>query len=105
MRIVKDAAVWQDMAGETSVHQKINSFLTCAFIMRKDMPDDECVSYAQPLIDMWNQDSSQFYARAAAYLGRYFCIQNPRLRHRCPFLSAIPGIVEDLTELMARELQ
>ena len=104
-KIVEDAAVWQDMAGITPLHQKINSFLTCTFIIRRGIPDDECVSYAQPLIDLWNKDSSLFVDKAAACLDHYFCTQDPAHRHQCPHLPILPGAVEDLAEMLARELQ
>lgn len=49
-KLVKDASKWKDMAGDTNLEKKINSFLTWNFITRKDVPADECLNEAKFLI-------------------------------------------------------
>jgi len=104
-RIVKDAAVWEDMEGCTRVHKQINSLLTIAFISRCGIPSDECVSYAQPLIDMWNKNSETFVGNATPYLDKWFCAQEPCPRELCPSLPHLPRIAQDLADLLSAEIQ
>lgn len=50
MKLVPNASVWQDMAGDTDLEKKINSYLTINFITYKDIPADECLESARYII-------------------------------------------------------
>lgn len=52
VKLVKDAEVWQDMAGDSALEKRINSYLTCQFILCKDVPADECLSEAKEIIKL-----------------------------------------------------
>ena len=50
--IVKRAENWVQMAGETDLEKKVNSYLTCQFILSYNVPADECLTEARELITM-----------------------------------------------------
>ena len=41
-----DPTKWENMEGETDTIKKLNSYLTCHFIIESDLPADECLSEA-----------------------------------------------------------
>ena len=43
---------WENMDGDSEIEKRLNSYLTCQFIMSQDIPSDECLSEAQYIIDM-----------------------------------------------------
>lgn len=54
--LVKDASKWKEMAGDTDLEKKINSYLTCRFIVSKDIPCNECLTEAKAIIKMVNNE-------------------------------------------------
>jgi len=51
-KIVKDAHNWQEMDGDTDLEKKLNSYLTCWFIIPQGIPSDECVREAKEIIKL-----------------------------------------------------
>lgn len=47
---VKDAHQWQYMEGCTPLEQMINAYLTCQFVISKNVPADECREEARKII-------------------------------------------------------
>jgi hypothetical protein len=47
---VEDAHRWQDMAGDTDLEKMLNAYMTCQFILHKDVPADECLMEAKKII-------------------------------------------------------
>ena len=45
-RIVEDASRWEDMEGGTVLIQKLNSYLTCRYIISTEVPANECLEEA-----------------------------------------------------------
>ena len=78
-KIVPDASVWQQMEGETPLIQRLNSFLTCRFIMSKEIPSDECVDSARVLAALWAQghDVEAFKKACGDYLVDHFATSYP----------------------------
>ena len=54
--IVKDASKWEDMAGDSVLEKKINSYLTCRFISSLKVPCDECLSEAREIVKIIKQE-------------------------------------------------
>ena len=52
LRIVKDARYWREMEGNTPLEQMLNAYLTCNFIVSKDVPADECLAAAKKVIEV-----------------------------------------------------
>lgn len=50
MCIIKDARIWQDMAGDNELEKRLNSYLTVQFVIKEDVPYDECLSEAREII-------------------------------------------------------
>lgn len=50
VRMVRDAAKWRHMSGDTELERAVNSYLTCQFIMRRNVPADECLTEAKEII-------------------------------------------------------
>ena len=50
MRTVKNASDWKKMAGDNELEKRLNSYLTCQFIVKHDIPADECLSEARFII-------------------------------------------------------
>ncbi len=80
-RIVKDASRWQDMDGETPVVQKINSYITCAFILSQDMPADECLSEARVIVNKFKLHEATV-DWVTDYLGSQFSDANALIKRR-----------------------
>jgi hypothetical protein len=61
--MIKDANNWTEMAGDTELEKRINSYLTAQFIWRTHVPEDECLEEARKVIaivrecDMAEQDA------------------------------------------------
>ena len=51
-KIVENAMRWKEMDGDTDLEKKLNSYLTCRFIISKDVPSDECLDEAKEIIRM-----------------------------------------------------
>jgi len=51
-KFVEDAAIWTEMDGDSELEKRVNSYLTCRFTIRKDIPSDECLSEAKHLIKL-----------------------------------------------------
>lgn len=49
-KIAKNAKKWQTMAGKDEMEKRVNSYLTCQFILHQDIPDDECLHEARAVI-------------------------------------------------------
>ena len=49
-KLVADAEVWEHMDGDNDLEKKLNSYLTCQFIIRNDVPSDECLDEAREII-------------------------------------------------------
>ena len=47
-----DPTNWENMAGDSDVEKKINSYLSSQFISKKELPADECLSEAKSILDM-----------------------------------------------------
>ena len=56
-KIVKDATKWKKMEGDTELEKRLNSFLTCWFVISQDVPADECIKEAKKIIEMVKQYS------------------------------------------------
>lgn len=54
-KIVRDAHNWKRMNGDTELEKRLNSYLTCAFIIPRNVPADECLSEARDIIKMVKQ--------------------------------------------------
>lgn len=52
IELVDDAGVWQEMDGDTELEKRLNSYLTCQFILVDDVPADECLSEAKEIIEL-----------------------------------------------------
>lgn len=61
--LAKDCRVWQDMAGDTELEKKINSYLTAMFINWKDVPVDECLDSAKDIIAIFEEHSGKSSVR------------------------------------------
>lgn len=59
MRIVEDCLKWEQMAGSNDLQKKLNAFLCYALVSRFEIPDNECVSYAQAISAMKELDESK----------------------------------------------
>ncbi len=57
---------WHKMSGLTDKHKQVNALLTAAFILRWDMPRDECLIEAVELVDL--QRKSSAWPDSGAYL-------------------------------------
>lgn len=62
------------MAGDTIVETTINAMLTKAYIGSKDLPDDECLSEARHIINMYHEGTQR---GVPAYLVEQFGIGKP----------------------------
>lgn len=69
MQIVEDAMLWELMDGDTEEQQKINSILTCRFIIRHDVPSDECLDYAETLCELEDPTEDDIYERLVWWFG------------------------------------
>jgi len=48
----RDAHYWQEMAGVTPLEKMLNAYLTCQFVISKDVPIDECLAEAEKIIEI-----------------------------------------------------
>lgn len=49
-RTVRDACNWQRMDGDTPLEQMLNAYLTTQFILKHNVPADECLAEARKVI-------------------------------------------------------
>ena len=49
MKKLTDPSKWENMDGNTNLIKKLNSYLTCAFISKSDIPSDECLLEASDI--------------------------------------------------------
>ena len=75
-RIVDDAFMWHVMDGASDAEKRINSLLTCRYIFSKGVPSDECLSYAEFLVENRNDlnvdDIAEYvYQRLCRNMERY----------------------------------
>ena len=54
IKIVRNAADWKKMAGDTNLEKRLNSYLTCEFILTKNVRYNECLEAARDIINILN---------------------------------------------------
>jgi hypothetical protein len=106
--MVKDCVRnWAEMAGSDDLEKQANAMLTTLFISRHDIPDDECLTEARRLRQIWDQaDPSSWHTEATRYLSQQFgtpedptppkrikgaCAQAMRLYSRLYHAQPLPG--------------
>jgi len=74
LRMVSDVVVaWAEMDGENDEQKKLNSLLTDEFILRTDMPANECLSEARAIRAFWRAaDGGQWRRQAEEFLLQQF---------------------------------
>ena len=70
-KIVKDASNWKLMDGDNSCIRKINSYLTCRYIMKSNMPSNECLVEAKYIYGN-NKSQEDIRSFIASYLEQQF---------------------------------
>jgi len=46
---------WKNMDGDSEIEKRINSYLTCQFIVFDDVPADECLDEAKYILELIKQ--------------------------------------------------
>jgi hypothetical protein len=82
-RIIKDASKWQDMDGNTNIEKQINSYLTCIFISKHNIPSDECLSETKAILEEANEGKEGLLDRIERYLNHQFMYPDSVIKRDC----------------------
>ena len=94
--IVKDCMRWQEMDGETRLIRMLNAYLTKTFVVREDVPPDECLSYALEIAAFKSieEKADELKAYLERKFAKFVADEKPEWRSRLDFIpKAVHAII------------